>query len=84
MVVKAHCLRSATAVVVKLYVKDGLHPVCRQQVEREIAIHSKLSHPNIIAFYGSFEDPDFYYLVLECAGGVRGARTRPAPALCCG
>eukprot|EP00193_Tetraselmis_chui_P007044 CAMPEP_0177765576 /NCGR_PEP_ID=MMETSP0491_2-20121128/8065_1 /TAXON_ID=63592 /ORGANISM="Tetraselmis chuii, Strain PLY429" /LENGTH=900 /DNA_ID=CAMNT_0019281933 /DNA_START=177 /DNA_END=2879 /DNA_ORIENTATION=+ len=69
MVVKARCLQSGSPVVIKLYLKDNLHPVCRQQIQREIAIHSTVSHPNIIDFYGAFEDADFFYLILECAEG---------------
>ncbi|XP_008590816.1 PREDICTED: LOW QUALITY PROTEIN: inactive serine/threonine-protein kinase PLK5, partial [Galeopterus variegatus] len=40
-----------------------LHP--RGQVEREIALHSRLRHRNIVAFHGHFADHDHVYMVLE-------------------
>eukprot|EP00873_Tetraselmis_striata_P019470 jgi/Tetstr1/439734/TSEL_028153.t1 len=67
MVVAARCLQSGLPVAVKLYVKAGLHEVQRRQIEREIATHSKLIHPNIIDLYAAFHDDDCYYLVLELA-----------------
>lgn len=39
------------------------------QVEREIAIHSSIVHPNIVDFYAAFEDDKRIYLVLEYAAG---------------
>ncbi|XP_054572899.1 LOW QUALITY PROTEIN: inactive serine/threonine-protein kinase PLK5 [Eptesicus fuscus] len=35
------------------------------KVEREIALHSRLRHRNIVAFHGHFADRDHVYLVLE-------------------
>uniref|UniRef100_A0A8C8Z524 Protein kinase domain-containing protein n=1 Tax=Prolemur simus TaxID=1328070 RepID=A0A8C8Z524_PROSS len=35
------------------------------KVEREIALHSRLRHPNIVAFHGHFTDCDHVYMVLE-------------------
>jgi aurora kinase len=69
-VVKAKCLVSGSTVVLKMYAKKRMHPVCLRQVEREIAIHSQLNHKNIVNLYGAFQDSEFYYLVLECAIGV--------------
>ncbi|XP_062966030.1 inactive serine/threonine-protein kinase PLK5 [Cynocephalus volans] len=37
----------------------------RGQVEREIALHSRLRHRNIVAFHGHFADHDHVYMVLE-------------------
>lgn len=68
-VVKAKCLVSGSTVVLKMYAKKRMHPVCLRQVEREIAIHSQLNHKNIVNLYGAFQDSEFYYLVLECANG---------------
>ncbi|XP_045687407.1 LOW QUALITY PROTEIN: inactive serine/threonine-protein kinase PLK5 [Phyllostomus hastatus] len=41
----------------------GLHPCGK--VEREIALHSRLRHRNIVAFHGHFADRDHVYMVLE-------------------
>lgn len=35
------------------------------QVEREIALHSRLRHRNIVAFHGHFADRDHVYMLLE-------------------
>ncbi|XP_074240963.1 inactive serine/threonine-protein kinase PLK5 isoform X7 [Saimiri boliviensis] len=37
----------------------------RGKVEREIALHSRLRHRNIVAFHGHFADHDHVYMVLE-------------------
>ncbi|XP_046300248.1 LOW QUALITY PROTEIN: inactive serine/threonine-protein kinase PLK5 [Marmota monax] len=37
----------------------------RGKVEREIALHSRLRHHNIVAFHGHFTDRDHVYMVLE-------------------
>ncbi len=36
---------------------------CRYQVEREIRIHIKLEHENIIKLYAAFEDQKNVYMV---------------------
>ncbi|XP_032991285.1 inactive serine/threonine-protein kinase PLK5 isoform X2 [Rhinolophus ferrumequinum] len=40
-----------------------LHP--RGKVEREVALHSRLRHRNIVAFHGHFADRDHVYMLLE-------------------
>ena len=40
------------------------------QVEREIRIHSRLSHENIIQLYAAFEDDSNVYMVQEYATGA--------------
>lgn len=35
------------------------------QVDREIALHSRLRHRNIVAFHAHFADRDHVYMVLE-------------------
>jgi aurora kinase len=39
------------------------------QFVKEIKLHSKLDHPNIVRFYGFFEETDNIYLVLEYISG---------------
>lgn len=39
------------------------------QVEREIRIHSRLSHENIIQLHAAFEDDSNVYMVQEYATG---------------
>lgn len=43
------------------------------QVDREIALHSRLKHRNIVALHGHFADRENVYMVLEyCSRQVRG------------
>jgi serine/threonine protein kinase len=37
------------------------------QVAKEVRIHNRLKHKNIIDFYGYFADKDFFYIVSEYA-----------------
>ncbi|XP_038167496.1 inactive serine/threonine-protein kinase PLK5 isoform X1 [Arvicola amphibius] len=47
----------------------------RGKVEREIALHSRLRHRNIVAFHGHFADRDHVYMVLEyCSRQCPSAR----------
>lgn len=38
-------------------------------VQKEVAIHSRLNHPNIIRFFGHRHHNDKYYIFLEYASG---------------
>ncbi len=44
---------------------DGYEP----QIRREIEIHSRLNHPNILKMYGYFWDDTNLYFILEFACG---------------
>jgi len=70
---------TAVPLVLKVYVKNRLAAVHRKQVEREIQIHSAISHENIIKMYGAFEDTDHVYLLLESAGKVHDRRSLAGP-----
>jgi serine/threonine protein kinase len=48
---------------------EGRGCPCVVQVEREIRIHSRLQHANIVQLYASFEDNKYVYLVQEYAAG---------------
>ena len=51
-----------------------------QQLRREVEIHSRLRHPNIIRLYSYFHDETRVYLVLEYApGGTLFAALEAAP-----
>eukprot|EP00873_Tetraselmis_striata_P037193 jgi/Tetstr1/457457/TSEL_044041.t1 len=68
-VFKATCNVSGMSVAVKVYKKAALHPLNHFQIRREMRIHSRLQHPNVIDLYGCFEDDDFFVLVQEQATG---------------
>jgi serine/threonine protein kinase len=40
-----------------------------EQLKDEIRLHNSLDHPNIVKFYGFFEDNDIVYLILEYIPG---------------
>ena len=40
-----------------------------EQFKRQIRLHSALDHPNIVKFYGFFEDAENIYLILEYISG---------------
>ena len=70
---RASTIYSSTAkatgqqLVLKIYTKELLKPLHFEQVNREISIHSRLKHPNILQMYAAFEDEHSIYLVLEYA-----------------
>eukprot|EP00193_Tetraselmis_chui_P003982 CAMPEP_0177764422 /NCGR_PEP_ID=MMETSP0491_2-20121128/7394_1 /TAXON_ID=63592 /ORGANISM="Tetraselmis chuii, Strain PLY429" /LENGTH=487 /DNA_ID=CAMNT_0019280591 /DNA_START=384 /DNA_END=1848 /DNA_ORIENTATION=+ len=66
-VFKAICNVSGMSVVVKVYKKAAMHSLNHFQVRREMNIHSRIQHPNIIDLYGCFESDDFF--VLLATGG---------------
>ena len=41
-----------------------------ENIKSEIAILSKLDHPNISKYYETYESPKHIYLVMEYCGGV--------------
>lgn len=56
---------------VDLHLVHQAHILCLAlQVEREIRIHSRLDHPNIIRLFAAFEDDANIYMVQEYATGM--------------
>uniref|UniRef100_A0ABI0P636 Serine/threonine-protein kinase PLK n=1 Tax=Bos taurus TaxID=9913 RepID=A0ABI0P636_BOVIN len=56
---------STSAVFALKVVPRGGGGAARLHVEREIALHSRLRHRNIVAFHAHFADRDHVYMVLE-------------------
>eukprot|EP01038_Epipyxis_sp_PR26KG_P008076 gene8076-10939_t len=56
-------------VAVKIINRHGLQDEDELCVIQEVNILKKLDHPNIIHTYDFFEEPKFYYVVLEFVGG---------------
>jgi len=69
VVYHATCKKSGMPVALKMYKKRKLGLLNVRQVEREIQIHSRIGHDNIILLYGAFEDENCIYLVLQYASG---------------
>lgn len=43
---------------------------CMDNVKKEVCVHKKLSHPNIVRFYGHRSEGSIHYIFLEyCSGG---------------
>jgi len=66
------CINRTTRVIraVKLIRKDAMSPEEEQAFQDEIAILSKLDHPNILKLYEIYDDEKRYYIVTElCKGG---------------
>ncbi|XP_073975117.1 serine/threonine-protein kinase polo-like [Rhodnius prolixus] len=49
----------------KIISKKLLSKNYQLKMSKEIDIHKSLSHKNIVKFYGSFEDQNFIYMILE-------------------
>ena len=57
-------------VAIKARPKKELTPKEKDQLLEEIAILSKVNHPNLLRIYEHLEDANFYFLVTElCTGG---------------
>ena len=60
--------RTGTKLAIKKIDKRSLaNKKIKQTLMREVDIHKRLKHENIIRLYTSCEDSDFIYLVLEYA-----------------
>jgi hypothetical protein len=68
-VFRAVCKLSKRKVVLKVYQPELLHPISRHQLDREVRIHVKLKHPNIIKMWAAFKQADGVVIVQEYADG---------------
>lgn len=56
-------------VAIKILHRSGVKSSAETQIRREVHILSQLSHPNIVRTCAFFEEPDYFYTVLECING---------------
>ena len=49
--------------------KTVLYENVKHQLQREVEVHSRLRHPNIVQFYAYFHDEDNVYMLLEYCNG---------------
>ena len=64
------CQHKRTGVLraVKIIDKSGLEEEATESFEKEVEILKKLDHPNIIRVFEVFDEPRYYYMVMEfCA-----------------
>jgi aurora kinase len=46
--------------------QKSLSDLNRVQVQRELNIHGRLRHKNVLELYAAFEDADAIYFVMQC------------------
>eukprot|EP00873_Tetraselmis_striata_P006220 jgi/Tetstr1/426484/TSEL_016785.t1 len=63
----AEAVASQTLVVLKIQSKERLSCMNRHQVAREVHVHAKMDHENILDLYGVFEDQYSLVMILEYA-----------------
>lgn len=68
-VYRAMCRHSGQRVVLKVFGTE-LNDYRRVQVSREVRLHARLQHPNIIRLYASFQDAQRVVMVMECIHGT--------------
>jgi len=61
--------QSKKAYAVKILKKAKLDPTAKKVLEREIAVMSKLQHPNIVSLIEAFDTTRKTYLILELVSG---------------
>ncbi|KAJ7591452.1 kinase-like domain-containing protein [Mycena floridula] len=75
-VFKAVHLASPGSPFVAIKCMKKAEPSCREATfqNRELNLHSKLTHPNIVRVQDKFDTPDYFFLVMDfCDGGDRTA-----------
>lgn len=68
-VYKAKCTISNREVVVKKYMLEAMSALERLHLYREMTIHSRVQHCNIIDFYVAFKEANQVYLVMDYVQG---------------
>ncbi|GLC33124.1 hypothetical protein PLESTB_000367700 [Pleodorina starrii] len=68
-VYKAFCKRSGELVCLKAYDMAALCELNRFQIYREVQLHGKLAHNNVIGLYGAFQVDSQVVMVQEFADG---------------
>ncbi|CAG9462426.1 unnamed protein product [Pedinophyceae sp. YPF-701] len=58
---------TSVQVALKIISRKSLSPAEVSQLEREICIHGKLCHPNILAMWAAFCDDQKFYIITELA-----------------
>jgi len=63
------CKKTKTIYAVKILKKKALDPQSKNLLEREIAVMSKLHHPNIVQMIEAYDTPEKTFLILELVTG---------------
>ncbi|GIL79147.1 hypothetical protein Vretimale_16686 [Volvox reticuliferus] len=67
VVCQAQHRRSGRHVALKIYKRSRLHEMERFQLAREICLHIRIVHPNVVALYAAWKDSKYVYLALDWA-----------------
>lgn len=60
---------TGTKLVLKTYIKAKLNGLTSHQVLREIDIHSRVNHPNVVDMWGAFESDERFVILMELGKG---------------
>ncbi|GAX84569.1 hypothetical protein CEUSTIGMA_g11990.t1 [Chlamydomonas eustigma] len=69
-VYKATCKNSGQVVVLKVYTLAAVCDLYKFQIYREVHLHSRLSHENIVKMHAAFQEGDKIVMVQEFADGA--------------
>ncbi|KAG1676372.1 hypothetical protein FOA52_001167 [Chlamydomonas sp. UWO 241] len=69
-VYKARCTLSNQVVVLKVYTPASVCDLYKYQIYREVALHSRLQHENVVTLHAAFQEADKVVLVEEYADGA--------------
>lgn len=69
VIYKAVCKLSGSKVALKVYDTTNFNAINFQQAQREVDIHSRLEHVNILALYAAFQEGNKLVLVEQLAEG---------------
>jgi len=58
-----------TQVAIKIIDRAKLSRADETAISQEVGILSSVEHPNIVKLYEFYDEPDYYYMVMECIQG---------------
>jgi serine/threonine protein kinase len=68
-VYSAKFIEDGTPLALKTYIKAKMSPLNVHHVRREIDIHSRISHENVVDMWGAFEDDERFVILMELGKG---------------
>lgn len=75
-----HPKHRSDEIAVKVIDRKNASPRNQSYIKRELAIHSKLNHPNIVQFYRYAADPELILIFMEyCSGGSMSPVIKAGP-----
>lgn len=69
VVKEASSVLDGSKVAVKIIRRDNLEEEDVKSIYQEVKVLESINHPNIVHIYDFYEEPDYFYMVLECING---------------